>query len=88
MWTRLVEDPFRRGLPDDRCPQRRRRSDHAAGDRRLHVAGAHATGTTAFSICAAVTGRHALELCRRGFGNCTVLDYSQPLIDIGKREAD
>lgn len=32
-------------------------------------------------------GRHALELCRRGFRNCTVLDYSQPLIDIGKREA-
>ena len=33
-------------------------------------------------------GRHALELCRRGFRDCTVLDYSQPLIDIGKREAD
>ena len=32
-------------------------------------------------------GRHALELCRRGFGDCTVLDYSQPLIDIGKRDA-
>jgi D-alanine-D-alanine ligase len=32
-------------------------------------------------------GRHALELCRRGFGNCTVLDYSQPLIDIGKCQA-
>jgi D-alanine-D-alanine ligase len=32
-------------------------------------------------------GRHALELCRRGFGDCTVLDYSQSLIDIGKREA-
>jgi D-alanine-D-alanine ligase len=28
-------------------------------------------------------GRHALELCRRGFRDCTVLDYSQPLIDIG-----
>jgi D-alanine-D-alanine ligase len=32
-------------------------------------------------------GRHALELCRRGFRCCTVLDYSQPLIDIGQREA-
>lgn len=32
-------------------------------------------------------GRHAIELCRRGFRDCTVLDYSQPLIDIGKREA-
>ena len=32
-------------------------------------------------------GRHALELCRRGFRDCTVLDYSQSLIDIGKREA-
>jgi D-alanine-D-alanine ligase len=32
-------------------------------------------------------GRHALELCRRGFCDCTVLDYSQSLIDIGKREA-
>jgi D-alanine-D-alanine ligase len=28
-------------------------------------------------------GRHALELCRRGFHDCTVLDYSQPLLDIG-----
>lgn len=32
-------------------------------------------------------GRHALELCRRGFHNCTVLDYSQPLLDIGARDA-
>jgi len=32
-------------------------------------------------------GRHTLELCRRGFLNCTVLDYSQPLLDIGGREA-
>ncbi len=32
-------------------------------------------------------GRHALELCRRGFRDCTVLDYSQSLIDIGKRQA-
>lgn len=32
-------------------------------------------------------GRHALELCRRGFCCCTVLDYSQPLIDIGIRDA-
>ena len=32
-------------------------------------------------------GRHALELCRRGFRNCTVLDYSQPLLDIGAQDA-
>jgi len=32
-------------------------------------------------------GRHALELCRRGFENCTVLDYSQALLDVGKRDA-
>mgnify|MGYP003563316033 CR=1 FL=1 len=32
-------------------------------------------------------GRHALELCRRGFRDCTVLDYSRPLIDIGERNA-
>jgi len=32
-------------------------------------------------------GRHALELCRRGFRDCTVLDYSQSLIDIGKHDA-
>ena len=32
-------------------------------------------------------GRHALELCRRGFGDCTVLDYSQALLDIGARDA-
>ncbi|MBL0713137.1 MAG: class I SAM-dependent methyltransferase [Desulfosarcina sp.] len=32
-------------------------------------------------------GRHALELCRRGFRECTVLDYSQPLLDIGAQGA-
>jgi D-alanine-D-alanine ligase len=32
-------------------------------------------------------GRHALELCRRGFQSCTVLDYAQPLLDIGERAA-
>ena len=32
-------------------------------------------------------GRHALELCRQGFGDCTVLDYSQALLDIGLRDA-
>lgn len=32
-------------------------------------------------------GRHALELCRRGFCDCTVLDYSQALLDIGARVA-
>jgi D-alanine-D-alanine ligase len=32
-------------------------------------------------------GRHALELCRRGCRDCTVLDYSQPLLDMGARNA-
>ncbi len=32
-------------------------------------------------------GRHALELCRRGFKYCTVLDYAQALLDVGKRTA-
>jgi D-alanine-D-alanine ligase len=32
-------------------------------------------------------GRHTLELCQRGFRNCTVLDYSQPLLDVGARVA-
>lgn len=32
-------------------------------------------------------GRHSMEMCRRGFRHCTVLDYSQPLLDIGAREA-
>jgi D-alanine-D-alanine ligase len=32
-------------------------------------------------------GRHALELCRRGIRDCTVLDYSQPLLDIGAKKA-
>ena len=27
-------------------------------------------------------GRHTLELCRRGFTSCTLLDFSQPLINI------
>jgi D-alanine-D-alanine ligase len=32
-------------------------------------------------------GRHALELCRRGFEHCIVLDYSSVLLDIGRRDA-
>lgn len=32
-------------------------------------------------------GRHSMELCRRGFRDCTVLDYSRPLLDIGIRKA-
>jgi len=27
-------------------------------------------------------GRHSIELCNRGFRACTLVDYSQPLIDI------
>jgi len=33
-------------------------------------------------------GRHSLELGRRGYKNLMVLDYSQYLIDFGKRSAD
>lgn len=33
-------------------------------------------------------GRHSFELCRRGFGSCTLLDYSQPLIDIARAKIE
>jgi D-alanine-D-alanine ligase len=33
-------------------------------------------------------GRHSLELSRRGFENVTVLDYSEYLIEMGKRRAE
>jgi D-alanine-D-alanine ligase len=33
-------------------------------------------------------GRHSRELYRRGFRNCTVIDYSQFLIERGRAEAD
>ena len=32
-------------------------------------------------------GRHSLELCQRGFEACTLLDYSQSLIDVAKAMA-
>jgi D-alanine-D-alanine ligase len=32
-------------------------------------------------------GRHALELCRRGFEHCIVLDYSSVLLNIGRGDA-
>lgn len=32
-------------------------------------------------------GRHSLELARRGYRNLTVLDYSQILLDLGKKRA-
>lgn len=32
-------------------------------------------------------GRHALELCSRGFAGCTVLDYSATLLRIGSQSA-
>jgi D-alanine-D-alanine ligase len=41
-----------------------------AGDRILDLCGGH--------------GRHSLELCARGITKCTLVDYSQFLIDYGK----
>lgn len=32
-------------------------------------------------------GRHSLELCRRGFSNCTVFDFSDILLEKGARAA-
>lgn len=32
-------------------------------------------------------GRHSFELCKRGFSACTLVDYSQPLIDIAANKA-
>lgn len=32
-------------------------------------------------------GRHSIEMCRRGFRRCTVLDYSRPLLRIGFEKA-
>jgi len=33
-------------------------------------------------------GRHAMELCQRGFLNCTVFDHSQTLLKIGTENAE
>jgi D-alanine-D-alanine ligase len=33
-------------------------------------------------------GRHSLELCRRGFDGCTVLDFSATLLQIGREMAE
>ena len=33
-------------------------------------------------------GRHSLELCSRGFKDCTVVDYSACLIDRAKGKAE
>ena len=32
-------------------------------------------------------GRHSFELCKRGFEACTLIDYSQSLIDVAKEKA-
>lgn len=32
-------------------------------------------------------GRHSIELARRGYRNCTVLDYSQVLLELGRQAA-
>jgi len=33
-------------------------------------------------------GRHTLELCKRGFSNCTLFDYSKKLIDVAQTKAN
>ena len=33
-------------------------------------------------------GRHTLELCKRGFVNCTLLDYSKKMIDVARTKAN
>ena len=33
-------------------------------------------------------GRHTLELCKRGFTNCTLFDYSKKLIDVAQAKSD
>lgn len=43
------------------------------GDRILDLCGGH--------------GRHSIELCSRGLGRCTLLDYSPPLIDLARTRA-
>lgn len=32
-------------------------------------------------------GRHSFELCRRGFGDITVIDYSEYLVELGSKKA-
>jgi D-alanine-D-alanine ligase len=32
-------------------------------------------------------GRHTLEFCRRGYRNCTVVDYSRALLSLGRQAA-
>ena len=46
----------------------------ASEDRILDLCGGH--------------GRHTLELCRRGYQHCTVLDYSDTLLRIGAKNAE
>jgi len=43
-------------------------------------------GDSILDLCGG-QGRHSLELLDRGFGDCTVLDYSDALIDRGKAAA-
>ncbi len=44
------------------------------------------TDHTILDLCGG-QGRHSIELAARGQGRCTVLDYSQHLIDLGKKAA-
>ena len=43
-------------------------------------------GQNVLDLCGG-QGRHSFELCRRGFSNCTVFDYSNALLKIGARNA-
>jgi D-alanine-D-alanine ligase len=44
------------------------------------------SGARILDLCGG-QGRHTLEFCRRGFTRCTVVDYSRPLLAIGREAA-
>lgn len=44
-------------------------------------------GDSILDLCGG-QGRHSLELARRGYANCTVLDYSQALLERGRAAAE
>jgi len=45
------------------------------------------TGDRILDLCGG-QGRHSLELARRGFPGCTVFDYSEVLVEMGRTAAE